>query len=115
MHILWLNIIEVFEVLQYLLGMVVHRRVVQIEPFEIVERRAHHALGHRRVEAATEFEQIDLVLLQQQALLCRRKEIVFGVIVVLCLLLMLIDVLVVLLHAERHQLPLVGESPGLLL
>jgi len=100
--------------LQNLLGMIVHRRVVQVESFEVVEGRAHHALGHRRIEAAAEVEEVNLVLLQQQALLRRGEEVLLEV-AALCLLLMALDVLVVLLHAEVHQLTLVGECPGPLL
>lgn len=56
--------------------MVVHRRVVQIEPLEVVERRADDALGHGRLEAPTEVAHVQLIVAQQNVFLFGRQKVI---------------------------------------
>lgn len=55
--------------LQNLFGMIVHRRVVQVESLEVMKRSAHDTSGHRRFEASTKLTHMLFIVPQQNTLL----------------------------------------------
>lgn len=54
--------------------MVIHRRVVQVEPLKIVKSGADRVSWHGRLESLTKLFQLQLVLPQQNALFVRVEE-----------------------------------------